>query len=165
MRSIIHMENLHMNIGKLLLSTAGFVAVALSVGVSSHSPATSATANMGCSDATVHGNYAGNWVALGFNGSAPTTPAPITKFIPSSVNGTASFDGQGHWSATGTTNFGGIYGPFSIHGPYHVRTDCTGHFSEPGLAFDFIVFRHGDQLSVIESDGQVAAFQLNRVDE
>jgi hypothetical protein len=154
-----------MSIRKSLVAVIVFTSVALTVGASTHQTESRATASMGCTDATVHGNYAGTWVALAPVGSVPSTPAPITKFLPSSVNTISTFDGQGHWSAVGTTNFGGTYGPFSIHGPYHVRSNCTGHFQEPGLAFDFIILRHGDQLNVIESDGAVAAFQLIRQDD
>src|SRR5215469_13505772 len=99
-----------------------------------HNASTVAKAS-GCDDSTIQGVYTGTWNVIAFSGkNPPTRPQLIGRFYPSSVNAVVSFDGGGNWASTGTTNFGGTYGPFNIHGPYSVRADCTGHLQEPGLA-------------------------------
>jgi len=119
-----------------------------------------AHAGQSCNDSTVNGVYTALWTvnAIGLQ----TKPKRSDAFIPSSVDAIAFFDGSGHWSSTGFTSFGGTYGKFSIHGPYNVRPDCTGHFQEPGLAFDFIILQHGDVLDAIDATGSAGVFQMVR---
>ena len=120
-----------------------------------------AHAGQSCNDATVSGAYTALWPVIAISHRSQK-PQKIDAFIPASVDAIAFFDGSGHWSSTGWTSFGGTYGKFSIHGPYDVKPDCTGHFQEPGLAFDFIVLQHGDVLNAIDATGSAAVFQMVR---
>ena len=137
------------------------VALVAMLGSIDRATSPSAHASQTCDDSTVNGIYTGLWTDTAVS-HPQTKPQRLDAFIPSSVDAIAFFDGSGQWSSTGWTSFGGTYGKFSIHGPYNVRPDCTGHFQEPGLAFDFIILEHGDVLNAIDATGSAGAFQLVR---
>lgn len=152
-----------------LVASIGISSLVLTVilATANHNASTAAKASQGCGDAALQGTYSGAFTTLAYQlKNPPRNPKPIGDFIPSSINGLVAFDGQGHFSATGTSNFGGTYGRFNFHGGYVVNSDCTGRLRGGGLVYDFTVHQDGSVMNGIQAeDGTVAAFTLTRMDQ
>ena len=152
-----------------LVASIGIACLALTLilATANHRASSAARASQGCGDATLQGAYSAAFTTLSYQlKNPPTHPKPIGDFIPSSIQGVLLADGQGHFSTSGTTNFGGTYGRFSFHGRYVVNADCTGRFVGGNLVYDFTVHPDGSLVNGIEAeDGTVAVFTLARMDQ
>lgn len=114
----------------------------------------------GCSLRTLHGSYG----AAG-DGLITTGPPPVTSSdtIPIAVAGVQTFDGTGNFSASNTTNLGGLVFTSTAVGTYTVNADCTGSVTSnvsngEVIHFNIVIVDHGRQILNVSTDPNIVAF-------
>lgn len=114
----------------------------------------------GCSVRTLHGSYGG-----AADGLITTGPPPVSTSatIPIAVMAVETFDGAGNFSASNTTNLGGLVFTSPASGTYTVNADCTGSVvsnlsNGEVIHFSFAIVDRGRQLLSVSTDPGVVSF-------
>jgi hypothetical protein len=117
-------------------------------------------AHDGCSLRTLNGSYGGaadGWIATG-------PPPVIAKdTIPIAVMAVETFNGAGNFSASNTTNLGGLVFTSTGSGTYTVNADCSGSVisnlsNGEVIHFSFVIVDRGRQLLSVSMDPGVVSF-------
>lgn len=125
-----------------------------------------ARADRGCSVRTLNGTYGGVWTGLLNPGTTPTSPQPITTFLPYDGMEVSTWDGAGTFSASDVFAIGGTPAqPANDSGTYTVNTNCTGTLTlTNGLTFNFVIVQSGNEIKFAETDGNPTVVTETRMD-
>ncbi len=117
-------------------------------------------AHDGCSLRTLNGSY-----GAAADGLVATGPPPVrtSDTIPIAVMAVQTFDGAGNFSASNTTNLGGLVFTSTGSGTYTVNADCSGSVvsnlsNGEVIHFSFVIVDHGRQLLSVSTDPGVVSF-------